>query len=92
MTGLTCCTPQTSKRFPTLALPPRLLQEALSLKVEYVHIGLNQIEFDNTQMVGGPGFFSTDNLVRPNIDIVRAGVNVKLDSLPAFLPSFLPMN
>jgi outer membrane immunogenic protein len=66
--------------------------ERISLKVEYLHIGLNQIEFDNTQMVGGPGFFSTDNLVRPNIDIVRAGVNVKLDSLPAFLPSFLPMN
>src|ERR1035437_10175746 len=28
MTGLTCCAPQTSKRFPTPALPPRVLQEA----------------------------------------------------------------
>jgi len=64
--------------------------DRLSFKVEYLHVGLNRIEFDNTALVGGPGFFTTDNLVRPCIDMVRFGINVKIDSLPSFVPGLLP--
>jgi outer membrane immunogenic protein len=68
------------------------MDNRISVKAEYLHIGLSTFEFDNIAMVGGAGFFTTDNLVRPTIDIVRVGVNLKIESSPAFLPSLLPTN
>jgi outer membrane immunogenic protein len=55
-----------------------------SLKVEYLHLGFDTKTFNNVSLVGGPGFFTTDNHVKTSADMVRVGFNMKWDPLSIF--------
>jgi outer membrane immunogenic protein len=60
------------------------LGSTYSVKAEYLHLGFDTKTFNNVNLVGGPGFFTTDNHVKTSADIVRVGFNMKWDPLSIF--------